>query len=220
MSNFTLTSEFWSKALTVEAYVAGMGKYQAEMQRRLEYVALRDDEKQALAALTNVHYVLVMTEDWCGDAVLNLPIIVQIVEGLPNSALRIVYRSEQDTLNAHYRSRGIVNIPVVTFYDDVFNELGTWVEHPQMAANLFEAWKAARPDFLAIRQAKDIGDEARAEYLKPYYAQLLADMFIWYDGELNLQSATVGEILELLEEQPQIPPQSKRLNRTNRTINP
>jgi hypothetical protein len=146
----------------------------------------------------HVRYGLVMTEDWCGDGVLNLPIISKIVQAMPRAELKIIYRAGNDDLNAQYVSRGITHLPVLTFFDNDFKELASWEEHPAMGTTLFEEWKAAQPEFMSIRYATDIDEATRAQQLKPFYRQLLQEMFTWYDGERNLQKATVDEIHALL----------------------
>jgi ADP-heptose:LPS heptosyltransferase len=148
--------------------------------------------------MTHVRYALVMTEDWCGDGVLNLPIISKIVQAMPHAELKIVYRTGHDDLNGQYMARGITHLPVVTFFDDDASELATWEEHPAIGTTLFEEWKASQPEFMSIRYATDIDEAEREQKLKPFYRQLLQEMFTWYDGERNLQKATVDEIYALL----------------------
>jgi len=198
MSRLTLSPSLWEDALTLPNYVAGMTQHQRGMIHRLSYVELRPEERAFFKKMDHVRYVLVMNEDWCGDGVLNLPIISKIVQAMPRAELKIVYRTGQDDLNAHYTARGVTHLPVVTFFDDDGAELATWEEHPAMGTTLFEEWKASQPEFLAIRYATDIDEETRSQKLKPFYRQLLQEMFTWYDGERNLQKATVDEIHELL----------------------
>lgn len=175
-----------------------MTKYRAEMHKRLDYVRLPATDVERLKPFTQVRYVLVVTEDWCGDAVFNIPVVAQMVAAMPNADLRVMVRSAHAALQAHYAERNILHVPVVTFLDAAFNELAVWVERPQRGGQLFEEWKAARPDFLAIRYGTDLTPEDKAARLAPYYARLIEDMFTWYDGDENLQQATVDEILLVL----------------------
>lgn len=199
MRNPVIDAAFWSAALTLEQYASGMGgKYVEKFRRRLGYVALDEATKDQLQALTHICYVLVMTEDWCGDAVFNIPIVVRMVEALPNAEIRLVYRSANAALNAHYEARAITHVPVITFFDSEFNELATWVERAQKATQSFEDWKTSQPDFLAIRYSEDLDAETKAERLASYYAQLIEEMFAWYDGEPDLQQATINELLPLI----------------------
>jgi hypothetical protein len=178
--------------------VAAMQKHQHGMIHRLSYVELDPEERAVFNTMTHVCYALVMTEDWCGDGVLNLPIISKIVQAMPHAELKIVYRTGHGDLNAHYTARGITHLPVVTFFDDDASELATWEEHPAIGTKLFEEWKASQPEFMSIRYATHIDEAEREQKLKPFYRQLLQEMFTWYDGERNLQKATVDEIHALL----------------------
>lgn len=198
MSKFTLLPQLWASALSLEDYVERMQTHQADMRRRLATVTLSEADRAALVSATHIRYALAMTEDWCGDAVCNLPIVARIVEALPQAELRLVYRSDQDHLNAHYQTRDIAHVPVLTFFDESLEEIGTWFQRPRAADRQFEAWKAARPTFLKIRYDPALDPEDRKRQLAPFYAQLIQDMFDWYEGDLNLQRATIDEIFDLL----------------------
>jgi hypothetical protein len=198
MSSFAHLPDLWSTACSLEEYAAGMTKYREQMLRRLSDVRLSAEQKQAFAPVDQVRYVLATTEDWCGDAVLNLPIVAQIVKALPNAELRVIVRSADERWKDHLFSRNLVYVPVVTILDAEFNELGVWMERPQVATRLFEEWKAARPDYMAIRYSTELSSGARKEQLAPFYAQLIEDMCDWYNGDLNVQQATVDEILAVL----------------------
>ena len=202
MSKLKLSPHVWENAVTLPDYVAAMQQHQQGMIHRLSYVELRTDERAIFQNMTHVRYALVMTEDWCGDGVLNLPIISKIVQAMPHCELKIVYRSEQDDLNAHYTARGLTHLPILTFFDDNFEELGTWEEHPAIGTTLFEEWKASQPEFMSIRYATDMDEDTRRQQLKPFYRQLLQEMFTWYDGDRNLQRATIDEIHDLLTQKP------------------
>src|SRR5437773_11701198 len=93
MNRFTITPEFWAQAQSLEDYVNTMTQYQSEMRKRLDYVRLSPEQRQPFARLELVRYVLVTTEDWCGDAVFNIPIVARIVEALPRAKLRVIARS-------------------------------------------------------------------------------------------------------------------------------
>ena len=109
---------------------------QSHMTRRLASVQLTSAERSAFARYHGRMHVLVMTEDWCGDALMNLPILARIVEALPDADLRVFVRTTAVELNAYYTGRDVTKIPVITFLDQDFRELGTWVERPRYGGRL------------------------------------------------------------------------------------
>jgi hypothetical protein len=195
MDTLKLPSDVWAAGVSLSDYAATMTKYQEPMLRRLGYVALRPQEVEQVRAASKVRSVLALTEDWCGDSVTALPVVSQMVAALPEAELRVARRSDHEAWNAHFVERSLIHVPVITFFDADGLELGTWNERPQIEQDLFEAWKEARPDYRAIRYADDIDPDEQKKLLEPYYAQLLEDMISWYDGEQNMQQATIDEIL-------------------------
>jgi len=101
MNVLLIASNSWFTGLTLDEYVAGMKMNQANMTRRLASVQLTLAEREAFARYDGLRHILVMTEDWCGDAVMNLPIVARIVEALPRADLRVFVRTAVPELNAY-----------------------------------------------------------------------------------------------------------------------
>ena len=157
---------------------------------------LTPDDHAFFARFTAPLHALVLTEDWCGDSVMNLPILARIVEAAPGMDLNIWMRSQSPQLNEYYQARGITHIPFLTLLDANWSEIGTWVERPQPAHERIREWMAAHPEIAAIREATDLAPEEKRLRLRQVTAGLLAEMDGWYaDG---LQQATVNEIKTLL----------------------
>ena len=97
---------------------------QSHMARRLASVQLTSAERMLSPGMHSGMHVLVMTEDWCGDAWMNLPIVARIAETLPDADLRVFVRTAAPELNAYYTGRGVTRIPVVTFLAPGFSRTG------------------------------------------------------------------------------------------------
>lgn len=82
--------------------------------------------------------LLVLAEDWCGDAANTVPVIQKWAEaaGVP---LRILKRDEHLALMDRYLTNGSRSIPIVIALDEGFEELGHWGPRP---AEL-QAWVVA-----------------------------------------------------------------------------
>ena len=88
------------------------------------------------AALGGPWHLLVLSEDWCGDAVNTVPVVQRLVERAPMLDLRIFGRDlNPDIMDAHLTGTSR-SIPVVMMLDDRFRELGWWGPRP----NALQAW--------------------------------------------------------------------------------
>jgi hypothetical protein len=188
----------WQAGLTLAQFVEQMTTYRDAMRRRLREVALPDADCAELARLTRPLHALVLTEDWCPDSLMNVPILARVVEAAPGMDMRIFIRSMFPDLKAYYQARGVGCIPVFTFLDADFREIGTWLERPQAAHARLQEWKAARPQF-----DPTCGDSrlARREHGARRRAQLQGlpfEMECWYAE--GLQAETVKELKALLAE--------------------
>ena len=186
----------WESGLTLAAFVDSLDALRDDMRRRLRDVQLPAADNYFFALCTEPVYVSVMTEAWCGDCLMNLPILARIVEAAPGFALRVFSRSESPDLDAAYRARNIVNIPVFTFFDAKFREIGTWTERPRAANDQIARWRAEHPTYDVIRNAPDLPLAEKQMQLRPLTSQLRHEMEHWYAN--SLQSATVAEITVLL----------------------
>jgi hypothetical protein len=196
MSDYPIAAPAWQHGLTLEQYVDGMSRHQAATRRRLAQVRLTAADRAALGRVAGARHALVMTEDWCGDSLLNVPILAAIVAAVPGMDMRVFSRAAEPALEAYYQARGITHIPVFSFLDDDFKELATWVERPQAAHERLAAWYAARPEVAALRADTRLDPEERRSRLRPLTAGLLDEMEGWYNA--GLQQATIDEIRQLL----------------------
>ena len=85
---------------------------------------------RAAAALAGVRHVLVLSEDWCGDAVNIVPWVARLVERIPGVDFKVLGRdANPDLMDAHLTGLSR-SIPVVILYDAAFRELGWWGPRP------------------------------------------------------------------------------------------
>ena len=83
-----------------------------------------------LAAVPGRWHLLVMVEDWCGDAVNILPLLARLAEQAPNVDLRVVGRDDNaDLMDAHL-TNGSRSIPVVMVLDEDYVERAWWGPRP------------------------------------------------------------------------------------------
>ena len=88
------------------------------------------DAAARLAVLPGRWHLLVIVEDWCGDAVNTVPLLARLAELAPNVDLRVVGRDDNpDLMNAHL-TNGTRSIPVVIVLDEDYEEAGWWGPRP------------------------------------------------------------------------------------------
>lgn len=83
-----------------------------------------------VAALGGAWHLLVLSEDWCGDAVNTVPVIAKLAELAPNLDLRVLARDHNlDLMDAHLTGTSRA-IPVAIVLDEQFVERGWWGSRP------------------------------------------------------------------------------------------
>jgi hypothetical protein len=74
--------------------------------------------------------LLVLAEDWCGDASNTIPVLAKLVEQVPGLELRVLRRDEHPEVMDQYLTNGSRSIPIVIALDADFRELGHWGPRP------------------------------------------------------------------------------------------
>jgi len=75
--------------------------------------------------------LLVLLEDWCGDALNTIPFLARLAELAPGLELRTLDRDRNlDLMVGHDSVAGALSIPVVLILDERFEEVGWWGSRP------------------------------------------------------------------------------------------
>ncbi len=164
----------YDAAHTLESFLPTAEK-NADLWRTAARLAKVPDEVVArVAALGGAYHLLVLSEDWCGDAVNSVPYVARLAELAPNLDARIFARDQNlDLMDAHLTGSAR-SIPVVVLYDDEYRELGWWGPRP---AEL-QAW--------VMGPGQAFEKEDRYKEVRTWYAR-------------DRGRATLGEIVALLE---------------------
>jgi hypothetical protein len=115
-------------------------------------------------------HLLVLTEDWCGDAVNTLPVLAAISNRARNLELRILSRdANPDLMDAHLTGRSR-SIPVVIVLDSQYVERAWWGPRPApLQGWVVNAGRALTPEerYREVRRwyARDRGTTTLAELL-------------------------------------------------------
>ena len=153
----------WAEAVSFEAFLP-TAQENADLWRGVwDRVRLPDDLVERAAAVPGRWHLLVLSEDWCGDAVNIVPILARLAEFVPNVDLRLLARDENlDLMDAHLTDGRSRSIPVVLVLDEDFVEQGWWGPRPsELQAWVMEEGLALEPEerYRLVRQwyARDRG---------------------------------------------------------------
>jgi len=125
----------FSKGMTWKEYMGQMGDTQARTSENYNKATLTDDERKFFSGVTDVKYVLMLAENWCGDVHRNSPLVARIAEAMPGAELRVFFRDQNLDLTDCFLNNGFRSIPVVVFFDKDWNEVGRWIERSHPATN-------------------------------------------------------------------------------------
>lgn len=151
----TVTRERFEQGMTYAAYKDQMTRNREQLAANERTFALSAAELAFFSELPHTLDVLVLTEDWCGDALANLPVLARLAEASGKLNLRIFLRDQNLDLSDQFLKDGMHrSIPVFAFFDDNFRELGCWIERPavisaQQGAAMAELFASA-PELMAI----------------------------------------------------------------------
>lgn len=191
-----ITEEIWNRGLSLQEFIGRMDILQKEMQRRVNDIRITSAEFQKLKEFNQVRKILVLTEARCKDSLMNLPIIAKIVEASSTIEMKIFIKHENPELTQFFSHHGYNNIPLCWVMKADFSFCGVWMEQPQSAYRMVDAWKNAHPEYTKIQNDNTLSEEQKKTKLKPLSDLLLDEMWNWYDT--GLQADTSREIQKIL----------------------
>jgi hypothetical protein len=114
---------------------------------------------ERVARVPGSWHLLVLVEDWCGDAVNTVPQIAALSEAAPNLDLRVVGRDvNPDLMNAHLTG-GSRSIPIVIVLDESYREVAWWGPRPAP----LQAWVSS--------EGQALSKEDRYREVRRWYAR-------------------------------------------------
>ncbi|RDW20970.1 thioredoxin family protein [Oceanobacillus chungangensis] len=119
-------NEWFEKGITPSNYIDAMGVNQADLQHVYNNFDVPNDEDFFKKTKEKNLRAIVLTEDWCGDAMLNVPILLKIAEA-SDFKVNMLYRDQNLELMDQYLTNGKArSIPIFIFIDKDGNEVAKW----------------------------------------------------------------------------------------------
>lgn len=175
----SITRERFDGGLTYGQWFDGMTKNKERFQQNYDAAQISAADVAFFKGLKL--NVLLLAEDWCGDAVANAPILARLADAAGGSMnLRVFKRDENLDIMDQYLYQGqFRSIPTIVFFDQAMKELGRWAERPQIARDemaearrRFAAEHADLPD--ANKPGPEMSEATRQLYLAEF-AKLRAE---------------------------------------------
>ncbi len=127
--------------------------------------------KQDVARLGPRFRLVVLAEDWCGDASSTVPVLAKWAEETGAIELRVLRRDQYPQVMDRYLTNGARAIPIVIVLTEAMEELGHWGSRPAELQAFVTAERAkgrtATDYFAEVRRwyAKDKGESTLREVL-------------------------------------------------------
>ena len=130
-----MTPERFAQGLTFAAYLAQMRTNKERFEKRMADAPITPADREAIRG--RKLRILVITEDWCGDALVGFPGLAKLVDDAPNVEMRVFLRDANPDVMDQYLKRGLYRtIPVIVFFDEQMNELARYMERQDVVTEL------------------------------------------------------------------------------------
>jgi len=159
-----VTKERFAQGMTVQQYLDQMGTNKDTFVKFLGEIKVKPEDKKALESLGKKLKCMIITEDWCGDALYNVPVLLKLIEGNPNIETRVFLRDKNPDLMDQYLNKGMFrSIPVFAFFDENMAEVARLLERPpkvteELEAKMLEVRKALRAEKLDTWREAVVGE--------------------------------------------------------------
>lgn len=169
----TLAADRWDEAMTPDEYMSQMTQNREAFEANIARTRIMPGDWAAFGH--EPLRILVLTEDWCGDSVQFVPMVIALSQQIPTVEVRILRRDQHTDLADHYRRKdGYQAIPVFIVLDSEMQERGALIERPERAtAEIIEErnrFLAAHPELPGANRAFERMPEETRQAVKQHIA--------------------------------------------------
>lgn len=122
--------KLWADALTFDAFVAACKAEHCGLWQGVYNIARVPDWALAAVPAGTKRKLLVIAEDWCGDASNTVPVLARFASQAPGLELRVIMRDRYPEVMDQYLTNGSRSIPIVIVLDESYEEIGHWGPRP------------------------------------------------------------------------------------------
>ena len=125
-----LSDARWDAAQTLAEFIAGPIENHELWHTTTRLARLSDEHAERARRIYARSRLLVLLEDWCGDAMYSVPFVQGIAEANALIEVRVLTREGNDDLMSVHLTRQSRSIPVVMRFDAEGFECGWWGPRP------------------------------------------------------------------------------------------
>jgi len=122
--------KLWQNALSYEDFIASCKAQHCGLWQGVYKLARVPEWALNAVPAGARRKLLVIAEDWCGDASNTVPVVAKLVDSVPGLELKVILRDANPEVMDRYLTNGSRSIPVVIALDEEFRELGHWGPRP------------------------------------------------------------------------------------------
>ncbi|THE11797.1 thioredoxin family protein [Bacillus timonensis] len=166
---------WFEKGMNQYDYINSMKVHKENLLKVYNQFRLDESDKDLLQALQEKELkAIILAADWCGDAMVNLPILMRIAdEALLET--RYLIRDENLELMDQYLTNGKSrSIPIIIFVNKDFEEVGKWGPRAPEAQVIADELKAQVPD----KESPEY-DAAFKAFIKSFTERITTDEALW-----------------------------------------
>lgn len=160
--------QYFEESKTIQDYMKGMSQLKEQSEAIYERFTLpQEDAFIDQLQQANVH-ILAITEDWCGDAMINNAIIRKIAEAA-QVEVRTALRDADTDLIDRYLTNGGRAIPIYLILNEAGEVMTTWGPRAPQLQQLVMDYRATLPekeDPAFDEAQKAIYDKMRTQYVE------------------------------------------------------
>ncbi|MFC3420213.1 thioredoxin family protein [Salinicoccus hispanicus] len=177
---------WYDQAIVTETYKEGMAQHRQNLQKVYDKFQIPEDNDFFRRLEARSLRVIAITEDWCGDAMMNIPILLHLAEK-SHMQVRMILRDSNLELMDQYLTNGKSrSIPIFIFIDENGEEVTHWRPRAEAVQNAVDQLMGGLPD----KETPEY-DAAFKEAIKTLTARFVSDEEMWHE--------TYGSIKEKLE---------------------
>jgi hypothetical protein len=135
-------AELWEKAERFSLFLQRSGSHRELWEGLYRIARIPDWARETLHG--EPRKLLVLAEDWCGDASNIVPFLARWADDTAGLELRILRRDQYPEVMNQYLTNGSRSIPIVIVLDQDYQELGHWGPRPHE----LQAWVMNNRDIL------------------------------------------------------------------------
>lgn len=186
--NMKTEQQYFEESISMKEYMDAMSQLKEQSFAIYERFELPEDaafiEKLENASI----HILAITEDWCGDAMINNPIIRKVAEAA-NVEIRTALRDADTDLIDRYLTNGGRAIPMYLILDEAGEVITTWGPRAPQLQQLVTDLRATLPD-----KEDPAFEEAQKAVYENMRGQYVEDSKLWsyvYEDFKNKVSAAL-----------------------------